>query len=185
MTYLTKKERISSLEKQNEDFERRIKDLEAIINPPTLVELVSVKELDEEVFTGLPPEWRWATVDMNRSVWVWKSKPKVDELKNHWNSQELNGMKLQRKDYRPVDWRQAILYRKRGVSDSNNFCERLLGSQEAVMCKCSMNKEVNRHYTFDRVTHADSDGFHTSTGKVWNYVIPVDSQGNDLKVFVV
>lgn len=180
MAGLTKKERILNLEKQNKDFERRLGILEDIIKPPVLVEMVSVKELDREVFTGLDSEWCWATVDRNLSVWVWKGKPQLDELNGYWHSLLEEGKKLNRKDYKPVDWKQAILYRKAELELGNELCEKLLETQSGVMCKCSMNRQIERSHAYGKIVSVNEEGFHTSTGKVWKYVIPVDNQGNNL-----
>lgn len=185
MDGLSKRQQIYKLQEELSNYKKQVDKkfdrIEKVLFPEVSCEVADFKELDQSVFFNQHKDYRWAAVDRDSSVWLFKEKPDAKSLDGYWSS-GYGGFKLQRRDFKPVIWREAILERVDKTYVGNDLCELLLQAGESVLCQVSRNSALDKdHKIYDLIQYLSAEGFHGYNHSAWVNAIPVNRMGEELK----
>lgn len=134
-----------------------------------------LKQLDQSVFDGLDEKWRFAAVDADGRVYVFKSRPIVDGDSYYVRA---GGWNFVDEGYDTANWQNSLIERDKVELTGSDLCRAMLErGDKVVLCKAYDDEENDFYY--DAITSC-SDVYFDSCLTSWSYAIPINNQGEPL-----
>lgn len=182
---LTKNERIAHLEFQMKWMTNAVNDLLGIDN---LEAEPKLKNLDQSVFDGLDEKWRFAAVDSNGKAHKFTHKvvPRIDEFSNV-DDNVLMHYEFIGAGYDATNWRNSLIEREpKELTGSDyyysNIAAKLLEEGQKLVTAYVSEESESDALIVKRVqviTSLDVE-FNDTDGFGWEYVVPINNQGEPL-----
>lgn len=154
------------------------------------------KQLDQSVFNGLDEKWRFAAVDQNAETNLFEEKPIISSCRNYWVNAS-GAFKRSVLHFDNSNWQNSLIERDTSkellevdlsseLTGSDYFYSNITSSllengSKLVVCFVSNLSESDaldeKH--IEVITSLDTS-FNDSDGYGWQYVVPINNQGEPL-----
>lgn len=152
-----------------------------------LVEAPKIKTLDQSVFDGHTPDWKWAAVDANGRAAIYTHRPIL--CFEAWdNDTAVTSIYLMLDgDYDATNWQNSLIEResKREVLEGNERIKKLLAKQKFVIVKVSDDSyedaaDGSDVFVCRMIDESGRYPVSTADENFWAYGIPIDNNGNEI-----
>ena len=148
---------------------------------------VNLKQLDQSIFEGLDEKWRFAAVDSNSDACVFDGEP---ELRSNVFSMtdELGGANdylIISEGYDIPNWKNSLIERETVELTGSDLARAMLKrGDKIVTCAVSDTSDDNalNRKLYDAITlyKDDCTSPFESSGDIYEFAVPVNSQGEPL-----
>lgn len=156
--------------------------LDKILNKLELDNELQLKQLDQSVFNGLEDMWLYAATDKNGSTWVFSHKPDRDS--NFWYVDKPVGREIG-EGYDTTNWQTSLIKRETIELTGSDLARAMLKrGDKIVTCAVSDTSDDNalNRKLYDAITlyRDDCTSPFESSGDIYEFAVPVNSQGEPL-----
>lgn len=174
MSKITKKQLQRKIERQ----ETRIDRLVGMLAKKGFYD--KFKKLDQSIFNDEPPHLRWAAIEEDGSVYLFAKKPFIDLCKWAAGTDEVEvyiGT-----EYDASNWQNSLIERKAELTGSDLCRAMLARGDKFVLCKGSEISDIDAIKTDWAcvATHATDDGGFDASDFLFEFLVPINNQGEPL-----
>lgn len=154
---------------------------------------IQFKQIDHSIFEDVDEFWRFAATDKNGDTWLYREPPYIDHDDNRWVQSNHTPIKVDG-IYDASNWQKSLICRDDIAKEllevdlsseltGSELCKAMLArGDKYVMCFVNdKDEEAAKNYKRVRVIHSHGiDYFDDTTEDMWDFAVPINSQGEPL-----
>ena len=145
-----------------------------------------LKQLDQSVFDGQPEEKRFFAIDEDGQGWFYRNRPSINAGDKRWMEPNYTPTRAGF-DYDASNWRESLIERESKELTGSDYYHSGIASKllerghKLVVCFVSNVSEADalNEKRIEVITSVDT-GFNDADDYGWQFVVPINSQGEPL-----